>query len=203
MITEDQLEQLAIKWFQETGWSYLPGPTIAPDAPASERADYRAVVLKARLASAVAKLNPKLPLTAVEEVVHLVTTPNHPSLIQSNRALHKLLTDGVKIEYTNAKGEKETDHAQLFGHFIAAKELLGQTPEQADSREALREKLEARQSGGIIFTTVQKISMLYGEKADPVLCDRRIKSRATLFSLEPSCGSATLDVRASVVIGGC
>jgi type I restriction enzyme R subunit len=114
MITEDHLEQLALTWFQETGWAYLPGGTIAPDAAASERADYGVVVLKARLAAAVARLNPKLTSAAVEEVVHLVTTADHPSLIQSNRAFHRLLTDGVKVEYTNAKGAKETDFAQLI-----------------------------------------------------------------------------------------
>jgi hypothetical protein len=26
MITEDQLEQLAISWFQDTGWGYAQGP---------------------------------------------------------------------------------------------------------------------------------------------------------------------------------
>ena len=114
MITEDHLEQLALTWFQETGWSYLPGPDIAPEAVAAERADYGVVVLKARLAAAVARLNPKLPPAAVEDVVHLATTADHPSLIQSNRAFHRMLTDGVKIEYTNAKGEKETDFAQVI-----------------------------------------------------------------------------------------
>ena len=114
MITENELEQLALTWFQETGWSYLAGPDIAPDGLASERADYRTVVLKARLASAVERLNPKLPPAAVEDVVHIATTPGHASLIQNNRALHKMLTDGVKTEYTNAKGQKETDHAQLI-----------------------------------------------------------------------------------------
>lgn len=114
MITEDQLEQLTLTWFQETGWAYLHGPDIAPDAPACERADYRVVVLKDRLASAVAKLNPKLSPMAVEDVVHIVTTPDHPSLIQNNRALHRMLTDGVKIEYTNNEGKKETDFAQLI-----------------------------------------------------------------------------------------
>ncbi len=29
MITEDQLELLAIQWFQETGWSYVHGAVIA------------------------------------------------------------------------------------------------------------------------------------------------------------------------------
>jgi type I restriction enzyme, R subunit len=26
MITEDQLEELAITWFQDTGWGYAHGP---------------------------------------------------------------------------------------------------------------------------------------------------------------------------------
>lgn len=113
MITEDQLEQLAIQWFQDTGWSYVAGSTLAPEGDAPERADFRTVALKGRLSEAVRRLNPKLPSSAVEEVVHLVTTRAHPSLAQSNRAFHRLLMEGVKIEFTNAAGVKETDHAQL------------------------------------------------------------------------------------------
>jgi hypothetical protein len=30
MITEDQLEQLPIQWFQDTGWSYANGTDLAP-----------------------------------------------------------------------------------------------------------------------------------------------------------------------------
>ena len=89
MITEDPLEQLAIQWFQNTGWNYVHGAVIAPEAEpssqpsptgrrrnTSEREDFRAVVLKGRLAEAVRRLNPKLPKSAVEEVVRVVTTPN-------------------------------------------------------------------------------------------------------------------------------
>jgi type I restriction enzyme R subunit len=68
MITEDQLEQLAIQWFEETGWTHLPGSVIAPEGVAAEREDFRAVVLKGRLAEAVRRLNPKLPESAVEGV---------------------------------------------------------------------------------------------------------------------------------------
>ena len=75
MITEDQLEQLAIQWFQDTGWNYVHGAVIAPEGVAAEREDFRAVVLKGRLAEAVRRLNPKLPESAVEEVVHVVTKP--------------------------------------------------------------------------------------------------------------------------------
>jgi type I restriction enzyme R subunit len=113
MITEDQLEQLAIQWFQDTGWTYANGADLAPEGVAAERADFRTVVLKARLAAAVRRLNPKLPPTAVEEVVHVVTTPTETSLARNNRAFHRLLMDGVKVEFTNAAGAKETDHAQL------------------------------------------------------------------------------------------
>ena len=89
MITEDQLKQLALQWFQDTGWDYAEGPTIAPDGDRPERADYRAVVLLDRLAEAVATLNPQLPASAVEEVVHVVHTRSHPSLAQNNRAFHR------------------------------------------------------------------------------------------------------------------
>jgi hypothetical protein len=37
MITEDQLEQLAIQWFQDTGWSYVNGKVISPEGEAPER----------------------------------------------------------------------------------------------------------------------------------------------------------------------
>ncbi|MBW2690399.1 MAG: type I restriction endonuclease subunit R, partial [Deltaproteobacteria bacterium] len=61
---------------------------------------------------------------------------------------------------------------QLYNTFCNAQELLKQTPQQADSRDDLREILEARQSGGIVFTTVQKFSLMNGEEDHPVLCTR-------------------------------
>jgi len=42
MITEDQLEQLAIQWFQDTGWNYVNGKVISPEGEAPEREDFRA-----------------------------------------------------------------------------------------------------------------------------------------------------------------
>jgi len=37
MITEDQLEQLAIQWFHDTGWDYVNGKVISPEGGALER----------------------------------------------------------------------------------------------------------------------------------------------------------------------
>jgi type I site-specific restriction-modification system R (restriction) subunit len=47
----------------------------------------------------------------VEEVVQMVTKPEHPSLVQNNRAFHRYLKDGVLVEFTNEKGDKETASA--------------------------------------------------------------------------------------------
>lgn len=61
---------------------------------------------------------------------------------------------------------------QLFGTFAMCRDLLRQTPQQANSREDLQ-KLLARPSGGVIFTTIQKFSPERGETSYPVLTDRR------------------------------
>lgn len=61
---------------------------------------------------------------------------------------------------------------QLFWTFSLCKDLLRQTPEQAEDREDLRARLD-RSSGGVIFTTVQKFMPLPGEEHMPVLTDRR------------------------------
>ena len=62
---------------------------------------------------------------------------------------------------------------QLFGVFSRCRELLGQEPVQAESRAHLRELLQNRQAGGIIFTTIQKF--LPERKGDryPQLSNRR------------------------------
>ncbi len=112
-ITEAQLEQLCLQWFQDTGWSYAHGPDITPEGDSPERADYRAVVLKNRLSQAVQRINPHLPPAVLDTIVHLVTTPDHPSLIQNNRTFHRLLMEGVPVEFTR-DDKKEADHAQLI-----------------------------------------------------------------------------------------
>ena len=57
---------------------------------------------------------------------------------------------------------------QLFGTFSRCKDLLRQTPVQAESRDDLANKLKSSASGGIIFTTIQKFFMGSG-----ILSDRR------------------------------
>lgn len=60
---------------------------------------------------------------------------------------------------------------QLFATFSMCRDLIRQTPVQADSREDLQKAL-SRASGGVVFTTIQKFAPEKGE-AYPLLTDRR------------------------------
>ncbi|MEE2035784.1 type I restriction endonuclease subunit R [Nocardiopsis sp. CT-R113] len=66
---------------------------------------------------------------------------------------------------------------QLLGTFQASRELLGADPVQADTRQELRQLLANTNTGGIVFTTLQKFGRTKAEResgADhPLLSERR------------------------------
>ena len=98
-MTEDQLEQETLGWLGELGYRHLYGPDIAHDGADPERESYRDVLLSIRLRSAVAKLNPLIPLAAREEAVRQVLDLGLPVQLSANRLFHRLLVSGVPVEY--------------------------------------------------------------------------------------------------------
>ena len=122
MITEDQLEQLCLDWFREGGYEYANGYDIAHDGDTPERDDYKQVLLAGRLLDALQRINPQIPVATLEEqVVHVLSKPEHPVLIQNNRNFQQYLLDGMPVEYTPSlsvplpEGEgKKRDHVQLI-----------------------------------------------------------------------------------------
>ena len=72
------------------------------------------VILTTVLRGVISRLNPELPHDTVEEVVRILSHPPHPTLIQNNRWFHVLLTDGVEVEYRDARsGETRGGRARL------------------------------------------------------------------------------------------
>ncbi|MHB1328715.1 MAG: type I restriction endonuclease, partial [Gemmatimonadales bacterium] len=102
--TESVVEEAAAAWLEAVRWQVMPGPEIAPDMPAAERANYGEVVLTHRLRDTFARLNPGLPAEALEDAFRKLTRPEGADLVQRNRALHRLLVDGVTVEYRDAEG---------------------------------------------------------------------------------------------------
>jgi hypothetical protein len=68
-IAESNVEELALEWVEELGWTVKDGPDIAPDEPAAERESYSHVILRERLECAIDSLNPTLPAQAKQEAL--------------------------------------------------------------------------------------------------------------------------------------
>ena len=62
---------------------------------------------------------------------------------------------------------------QLLGVFSLSQDLLREQPQQATTRQRLRELLDNRPSGGIVFATIQKFMPGEDEDTFPVLSPRR------------------------------
>ena len=103
-VTESIVEQATLAWLESLGWRIAHGPAIAPDAPCAERADYGDVVLEGRLRDALARLNPKLPATALDDAFRKLMRPEGTALEARNRALHRLVVDGVTVEHRTNNG---------------------------------------------------------------------------------------------------
>jgi type I restriction enzyme R subunit len=101
---ESTIESAALARLEASGWQVAHGPDLAPGAPASERRDYSEVTLTGRLRDALARLNPDLPVEALDDAFRQLTQPQGADLIQRNRAQHRLLVDGVTVEHRNAGG---------------------------------------------------------------------------------------------------
>ena len=113
-LTEADVEQAALEWLRDLGWQLAHGPDIAPDTPAAERDDYGQVVLERRLRDALADLNPSLPTDALNDAVRKLTRPEGSTLAARNREFHRMLVNGVEIEYREAGGAVRGDLVRVI-----------------------------------------------------------------------------------------
>jgi type I restriction enzyme R subunit len=112
-LSESLIEEATLQWFGELGYVALHGPMLAPGELAAERDSFGNVVLGARLRDAIRRLNPAMPEEAREDALRKVLLVVTPSLKQTNRAFHKMLRDGVSVEYSRSDGSIAGDHARL------------------------------------------------------------------------------------------
>jgi type I restriction enzyme R subunit len=104
--TESVVEDAALAWLEALGYAVLHGPEIAAAEPGAERSDpnYRDVLLEGRLRQALVRLNPDLPPEAIEDAYRKLTRADAPSLVERNRAVHRMVVDGVTVEYRRKDG---------------------------------------------------------------------------------------------------
>lgn len=112
------------------GWTYVHGPTFAPDSGSGERERWSDVVLQGYLRRGIQRLNPDLPAAVVRRVVEEVTATASPSVVEDHRAFHKLLLSGVPVSYHDEHGAERHAHVWLVdfddvsnNEFVAVNQL--------------------------------------------------------------------------------
>ncbi len=99
--TESIVEQATLDWLAELGWQVTQGAEIVDT---ERQGDYGRVVLEQRLRDALEELNPDLLAEAIDDAFARLTRPEGASLETRNRAFHRMLVDGVTVEYRAAGG---------------------------------------------------------------------------------------------------
>ncbi len=112
-LNESVVEDAAISWFAQIGYTVGHGPNLAPGEPGAERSSFADVILKERLQDAIPRLNPLIPQEAQEDALRKVLRLEASTFVGSNRAFHKMLRDGVEVEYQRPDGSIAGDHVRL------------------------------------------------------------------------------------------
>jgi len=103
-LSEAALEQALLDQLLGLGYSIEREDDIGPDGHRSERESHDEVVLHRRFEDAVARLNPGVPSEARQDAIRKLTQSELPALLEENRRLHRLLTEGVDVEYSADDG---------------------------------------------------------------------------------------------------
>jgi type I restriction enzyme R subunit len=112
-LNESIVEDAALEWFGELGYEIRHGPQLAPGEPAAERESFGEVLLVGRLREAIRPLNLSITEEAREEALRKVLRVGTPSLTQTNRAFHRMIRDGVDVEYPRGDGSIKGDKVLL------------------------------------------------------------------------------------------
>ena len=103
---ESDAEEAALGWLETLGYTVKHGPDIAYNVDGGERTDpgYDDTILQNRLHRALTRLNPGLSTAAVFDAYRKLLRVEAPNLLARNRALHRMIVDGVNVEYTRSNG---------------------------------------------------------------------------------------------------
>lgn len=113
-LSEAAIEQVVLDQLGSLGYAITTDAQIGPDGKASERESYADVVLVKRLTMAIEKLNPTIPAEARGDALRKVLATEKPSLVEENRRLHRLMVEGVDVEFYGEDGTIRGDKVRLI-----------------------------------------------------------------------------------------
>ncbi len=110
-VTELTVESAALDWLRALGYRIVHAPE---PGPYGLRDTYGDVVLSRILRDRLGSLNPDLPADALHDAIRKLTSPPGATLEARNRSLHRMLVDGVTVEYRHKDGTVRGDAAQVL-----------------------------------------------------------------------------------------
>jgi type I restriction enzyme R subunit len=113
-LSEAAVEQVVLDHLASLGYSIATDAEIGPDGKAPEREAYADVILVKRLTAAIERLNPTIPAEALGDALRKVLATEKPSLVEENRRLHKLMVEGVDVEFYSDDGTIRGDKVRLI-----------------------------------------------------------------------------------------
>ena len=116
VLTESVVEDAALDWFRALGYHVAGGPADAAPGPDGIRASHAEVVLEGDVRGALRKLNPDLPEEALDAAFRKLRRPAGTTLAARNRSFHRLLVDGVTVEYRAAGGAIRGAQARVIDY---------------------------------------------------------------------------------------
>ena len=109
---EAVVEDAALETLRELGYATMTGEEIGPDGT-NERT-FRDVVLKGRLESAVAQLNPSIPAAARDDAIRQLLSVRSQVLVAENHRIHLVLTQGIPVQFRLPDGSTRGDIIRLL-----------------------------------------------------------------------------------------
>ena len=101
------MEDAALDWFRELGYHVQGGPDMSPGSDSLHyplRASHADAVLTSAVRGSLRRLNADLPEEALDDALRRLTRPVGATLEARSRSFHRMLVDGVNVEYRDADG---------------------------------------------------------------------------------------------------
>lgn len=113
VITESEVEEMCLDMLKELGYGIVYGPDISEGGVADERKAGE-VVLASRLREALRSINRGIPEAALDEAIKKVLRTESQDSVENNQSFHRLVTNGVNVQYKRADGGVKDDVVWLF-----------------------------------------------------------------------------------------
>src|SRR5580704_15870456 len=127
-MSEEQWEQFVLDELAELAWEPKTGTEIAPKA---ERESWSELIISWRLRDAIARINPGLPMSAVDDAAKIVFSATSQDARAENQRMHEFLTRGIRsVTYTDEYGAERNPTIWLLDRrnvenndFMAARQV--------------------------------------------------------------------------------